>query len=292
MILSASRIRNYMHCPMQMKLAQDHPDVEGVQHAKTSFGTIVHAALELYNNPGGTLEEATGLFLHAWEQPEILDLPPIDEWAFGRGLNYGSLRERGVQILHEYHEKNKWEGRLILGTEHKFCVPIGDHHLRGFVDLVEVKNSNRGKPIVRIVDFKTTSKQPTVNELQFDVQFTTYMYASLQREFWVGSPEFDCPGFENGEELYENYRSFARRAIWYHLWGNKEIDAGGRGDADFMRLYRCITAIVDAIEKEVYVPDISAATCGFCPYAEFCPVMIPVLDKLNQSEIEKDEESF
>lgn len=292
MILSATRIKNWMACPMQLKLAKEHPEIEEKQWAKTHFGTIIHAALEFYNSPEGTLEGSKDLFLTAWDDPESFGLPPVEEWHYGKGTNYGGLRERGPLILDEYHEKQKWEKRIVLATEHPFVVPIGEHHLRGFVDLIETKVSGGGKPVVRIVDFKSTSRQPTLNALKFDVQFTTYIYASLQPEFWLGNPEFDSPAMANGEELYENYKSYARRAIWYHLWGNKELDAGARTDADFMRLYRCITAIVDAIEKDVYIPDISADTCTFCDYAEFCPVMIPVVDKLNNHTTENDEEFF
>ena len=287
MILSASRMKRWMACPLQQKL-RDEYEVEERQHAKTSFGTVIHDALEFYNNSDGNLEEAQDRFVAHWHDPSLLNLPPIDSWTFGRGLNYGSLEGRGLQILAEYDEKQRWEDRIIVGTEIKFLVPFGDHFLRGFVDLIEIKADAKGQPTVRVIDFKSSSRKPTLNELKFDPQFTTYCYASEQPEFWMGNPEFDVPGIPNGEQLWEDYQKYPRRPIWYHLWGNQELDAGKRNEYDYQRLYRLACAIDEAVEKDVYVPNISADSCNFCDYAEHCNVMIPVLDRLNTDIDEED----
>jgi len=66
-----------------------------------------------------------------------------------------------------------------------------------------------------------------------------------------------------------------RRAIWYALWSLKEIDAGPRDDADFMRLYRTVQQIERATQLEVWVPHIGEA-CQLCAYANGpCPVEVP-----------------
>jgi hypothetical protein len=291
MMLSASRMRRWMACPLQQKLSEEFDVVER-QHAKTSFGTIIHAALELYNTPGSTLEQAIEFFLYCWDNPTVLELPDVDSWTFGRGTNYGGLRLRGVEILEQYDGKQKWNKRIVVATEHPFVVPFGEHFLRGFVDLIEIRIGVSGTPLVAIVDYKSTSKKPTVNDLNFDIQMTTYLYASMQKEFWVGNPEFGTAGLDNGASMYYDYLKYPRRAFWYHLWGNQELDAGSRDDGDFMRMYRCAEAIALAVERDVYVPNISASSCMFCDYVDHCEVMIPVRSKLNQESVEKEEGYF
>lgn len=114
-----------------------------------------------------------------------------------------------------------------------------------------------------------------------DIQFTVYAYASLQPEFWMGfedDPKY--PPMPNGEELYERFLDMPRKPIWYHLWTNKEILAGERDDDDFMRLYRLILEIVNAIEKEVFVPNISGDSCTYCSFTDICKAVMPIRDKL------------
>lgn len=276
MKVNASLLKTWMTCPLQARFGEIEK-LERLQNAKASFGTCIHEALELYNNTGN-YEAARERFNHTWENPDVLGVAP-DYWP--RFTDFAGLRKKGLEILEKYHENQKWESREIIATEHKFCVPIGDHYISGVVDLLEVKKTKGGKKALRIVDYKTNSKQPTKEALFMDIQFTVYVYASMQPEFWLGfgdDPKY--PPMPNGEELYERFDGMIRKAIWYHLWQNKEIVVGDRDDDDFMRLYRCITSVVEAIEKEVYVPNISGDSCTYCSFTEQCKVVLPVRDKL------------
>lgn len=293
MKFSASGLKTWQSCGLKAKYKyKDHIEVDKTIWAKTLFGTIVHAALEHYNLTLD-LEASTAMFLDMWNNPEAHGLDTITTW--GRGTTYGGLRKKGVQILKEYEEKNRWENREVIGVEHEFLVPIGDHWLQGYVDLIEVKKSNRGKEVLRVVDFKTSSKQPYVAELRMDIQFSVYSYASTTPEFWMGvdHPEYGMVGgFPNGEELYERFRDTERRAIWYHLWGNKEIDAGKRDDQDFLRLYRLISECAKAYEFDVFVPSISGESCGLCDYVDQCTAVGPILDRLVEIDLDEDEGAF
>jgi CRISPR/Cas system-associated exonuclease Cas4 (RecB family) len=276
MKVNASMVKTWMQCPLQARFKEIEKR-ESLKNAKASFGTCIHEALELYNNTGDH-EAARARFNLTWENPDILGVTP-DYWP--RFTDFAGLRKKGLEILDKYHDTLKWESREIVATEHKFCVPIGDHHISGVVDLLEVKKTKGGKPALRVVDYKTNSKQPTKDALFMDIQFTTYVYASLQPEFWLGfedDPKY--PPMPNGEALMEHFEGMQRKAIWYHLWQNKEIVVGDRDDDDFMRLYRCITSIVEAIEKEVFVPNISGDSCTWCSFTDLCKVVIPVRDKL------------
>jgi hypothetical protein len=181
------------------------------------------------------------------------------------------LRETGVQMLTDYHETASWSKREVIASEHRFCVPFGDHLLSGIVDVLEATPR-----ALKVVDYKTNSYQPNLDSLYLNIQFTVYYYASLQPEFWMGfenDPKY--PAMPNGEELFERFKDKDRIPIWYHLRKNKAINCGRRDDMDFMRLYRCCKEIAKAIEHDIFVPTISGDSCVFCDHQDVCRVFIP-----------------
>lgn len=279
MKFSASMISTWSSCGLQAKFSYIDK-IPQRQSASATFGTCVHDALEQYNEHHD-MEEAVKRFLYTWENPEVLGVAP-DFWH--RRVTYGGLRETGVDILTNYHETASWHNREMIAAEHKFCVPFGQHHLSGIVDQIEAKRGDTKK--LRIVDYKTAGSRPNYDSLYLNIQFTIYVYASMQPEFWLGFDDgtemsrnedgsLRYPPMENGEELYERFKSAERVAIWYHLRQNKELNCGPRDDADFMRLYRCCEEIAKAMEHEVFVPSISGNTCVFCSYTDICKAYIP-----------------
>lgn len=284
MRFSATRIQTWMDCSLQAKYKYIDR-LESPQNAKASFGTCIHHALEIYNQTGDN-ELAKATFTDVWHHPEKLGVAP-DVWP--RYTTYSGLRDRGLQILDSHHEKLSWDDRQVLGTEHRFLVPIGDHELTGAIDLLDIRRSGRGKNVLRVTDYKTSTKKPTQAELALNIQMTTYVYATYQPEFWLGNgPEF--PPIAHGAELWEELADMPRRAIWYALWTNTEIDAGARDDEDFLRMYRALDEIEKAIEREVFVPDISGSTCTFCAFvADPCPfTVIPP----RREEIAEEEDAW
>lgn len=270
MRMSASKMKKWMECPLS---AHFHYDLHlpSRQNAKASFGVCIHHALDLYNQTGN-LDLAIDDFRKNWYAPEKLGVAP-DHWP--KMTDYAGLRDRGVEILRVFHENTKWDKREVIATEHPFLVPFGRHQLTGFVDLVEIRRSGKGKNLLRIVDFKTSSKKPTKAALMLDIQFSIYIYASMQKEFWTGYPgEPDFPGLPNGEFQYESLKDMPRRAIWFHLWTQQELDAGDRGDDDFMRLYRLAHEIEKADAAQIHVPRIGDA-CGLCDHQKACGIEIP-----------------
>jgi hypothetical protein len=242
---------------------------------------VIHYCLEQYNTTlHGDVEAAVALFEDLWHNPEKLGLNPT---VMPHMTSYGGLRQKGPEILRDYARRLRWENRTVLATEHTFLVPFGRHELSGTVDLVEMRRNHKGHDLVRVVDFKTNSRKPTMAELAYNIQFTVYTYASLQREFWVGNGEL--PGLPNGEFIYNALQNVERRSIWYHLWTGTELDAGTRAEADFRRLHRLCDEIERAIEAGVFVPDISAETCGICPFTEPCGVDIPTAEERFEDEL-------
>lgn len=294
MKFSASMLSTWENCQKQAEFKyMDHIPDPGT-HAKTWFGTAVHAALEDFGNVEqirgeGDVKRAQDIFLRMWTNPEKFG-GHITEW---RGSQYGTLRLRGLKIITDYADKQKWEPREVIATEHKFCVPFGDHLLSGIVDLLEWKVSGRGVPTLKITDYKTSSMKPTLEELRLNLQFTIYNYASRQPEFWFGYTEEDWhpplvvkypmmgETFEESEALYERFKNAPRRGSWSHLWTNVELDAGERSEEDFERMYVLLDGVSRAVEHKVFIPSIRSSSCKWCAYKGVCKAVAPVLDKMS-----------
>lgn len=273
MRLSATTLKRWMNCPLQEHFYRTI-ERDRRQNAKASFGTIIHHCLDEYSK-GVEIETCVDLFKDLWHNPDRLGVTP-DYWP--KFTSYGSLREKGVDILRLYAEKAKWDASRVIASEYHFLVPFGDHELHGFVDRLEVKKAGNGRRSLRVIDFKTNSKAPTQVDLRLDQQFTVYVYATMQPEFWLGNgPDF--PGMPNGAKLMEELENTPRRGVWYHLMTNKELDAGPRDDGDFMRLYRVANEIAKATEAQIFVPKIGE-TCIWCDYTVECGITIPDRDQV------------
>ena len=123
----------------------------------------------------------------------------------------------------------------------------------------------------QMVPTHNTGKRPNKQSLGFDVQFTAYLYAAQQKEFWTGYDE-KYVGLPNGEELYERFKDFEFVGIWSDLKNSKDYPVGPRTESDYDRLAYVLDSISRAIEHEVFVPDISGDTCGICSYQDLCPI--------------------
>jgi len=261
---SASMIKNWMACPLQSHF-KDVLKIDEPVHAKTVFGSCIHEALELYNITGD-IKEAKEHFREVWVNPSKLKHPAeIGMWP--PKMSWGELEVKGYEFLEKFHEECRWEKRKIVAAEHRFVVPFGEHILKGFVDCIEIVGSGSNKEL-RIIDYKTSSYRPTHLELRFDMQFTVYLYASMQPEFW--------DSFPNGEELYERFKNYKRRGVWHAIWHNKTLDVGPREELDFMRMARVIKEIAHAEEMDVHVPDISGKSCIWCSYTDLCATTLPL----------------
>lgn len=276
---SASRLKTWMKCPMQAHLKYDLKEPTGKDNAKAVFGKAIHASLEYYNN-GGSVTGTLAMFKDLWNNPEKLGSPVENLW-WPKFTSFQSLKERGVAVIKTFDEQCDWDKRTVIATEHPFLVPFGEFFLTGYVDLLEMRRSGKGKDLLRVVDYKTNSRRPNMAELVLDIQFTVYMWAVEQPEFWFGAktvdggPNPDFPPVENAEWAWEMYHDLPRRAIWYHLWDHKEIDAGPRVDTDFLRMYRVCTEIMKAHTLDVHVPSIGDA-CLFCDFKDPCAMQVTI----------------
>lgn len=266
-------MNTWMNCSLQAKYRyEDNLPRRNSAHAV--FGTIVHRALQNYYDTRGDYEGSVRMFTRMWADPAKAG-HPIDVWP--PNISYGTLMTRGKEILKKVHASHRWQDFTVISTEQKFLVPFGRHELTGFIDLLGLQKSGTGVEQLQIVDFKTSTRNPSFAQLALDVQFTVYMYAVTQQEFWVGvegNPDF--PGLENGSWLWETVgKNITTRAIWWGVHTGKQIDAGPRTQYDFERLYRVADEIEKSINAGIAVPKIGEA-CQWCDFQEPCALEIPV----------------
>lgn len=280
MRVSASKMNTWMRCPLQAKF--HYVDKLPTRSSSASvFGNCVHSAMEFFANCRDR-EKTIEWFLKCWDDPSTIGLT-IEYW--NKRQSFGSLRERGQMLLNGYFERFEREDRRIIAVEHPFKVAFGEHEITGYVDLLEYRRSGRGKNQLRITDYKT-GKKPWSDALRNNIQFTAYYYASMQPEFWIGYPgDSEFPGLPDGAALYEEFKRAPRQVIWWSLPTDEEINAGERTQADFNRMYQCVSEMDKAMTYGVYVPCISGDTCTMCDYTQECGVEIPsAVDRLAKVE--------
>ena len=242
----------FSNCPRQYyyeKIAKLGEDQSG---SLTVLGSIWHYAIDVYETLGGDLDTALATFEYYWKNPWKLGLK-IDFWH--RGGTQESLLKRGLAMLVRYDELAPWEGDII-STEVPFAVPLGDHTLRGVIDKVVV---HPGQKIVEVVDYKTGSYVP--EKLKFNVQFTSYCYATERPEFWEGIGRPD--------DFYM-YAGWSRQGKWFHARNTKVYNTGFRGAIDYQRLLLMANEMERSIEAEIFPVDYSGETCGYCTFVETC----------------------
>jgi hypothetical protein len=238
----------------------------------TVFGTVVHFALDVYETYGNDLGLAIRTFDQYWEHPEMLG-KRIDFWH--RRTTFDGLRKRGHGMLRSYDELAVWRMGRLLGTEISFEVPIGNHTIHGTIDKLWVL---RGQKKLQVLDFKTGRFVP--EKLKYNIQFTTYCYATTQREFWDYWP--------NGDELFRDFADYSREGSWYHARNARMFSAGYRGWNDYRRLLLAVDEMDRAIKADVYPLDYQGENCGYCPFAdEVCGSEVVLMEGKDAIEMER-----
>lgn len=108
--------------------------------------------------------------------------------------------------------------------------------------------------------------------LRHDVQGSAYAYATTQRGFWMGNPEYHTDGFdaERGAELFARTQGAARKFWWINLNTFKWVDAGFRGPRDYERLRLAVQAVADSVQAEIFPLNLSGEVCQWCSFRDVC----------------------
>jgi DNA helicase-2/ATP-dependent DNA helicase PcrA len=235
--LSATDIELYRTCPLKYKFAR----VFGIPQETTinqRFGIVIHQVLERFHAQqaageagAGSLERLMGLFAVAWRRS-----------GFGESDDELQFREKAIEALHRYHDREVASGSQPRWVERKFDFRIGPHHLRGRVDRVDQLPSGG----YELIDYKTGDPKPQ-RELESDVQLAIYRLAA--REAWR---------LEGAAGSY-----------WYVL-ADEKVAVGGSPD-DLERVEGVVLEVGEGILGQDFEPRPSPEICSWCDFRLICP---------------------
>jgi DNA helicase II / ATP-dependent DNA helicase PcrA len=231
LMLSASDIDTYRICPLKYKFARVFRiPQEPTIHQR--FGIVLHQVLERFHTSGGgSLDELMELFETCWRRA-----------GFGDSNDERQFRERAVEALERYWERDRASDAEPVWFERSFAFKLGAHLLRGRVDRVD----RRPDGSYELIDYKT-GKAKTEDELREDVQLSLYQMGA--RESWR---------LETSAQSY-----------FYVLTGEKVPVEHSQEELD--RVKATVTEIADGIMRQEFEPKPSYEVCSFCDYRIICP---------------------
>jgi DNA helicase-2/ATP-dependent DNA helicase PcrA len=231
LMLSASDIDTYRLCPLKYKFARVFRiPQEPTIHQR--FGIVLHQVLERFHQQdGGTLESLMDLFHQSWRRS-----------GFGDSDDELQFRERAVQALRSYWERDRSSDSEAVWFERSFAFKIGPHLLRGRVDRVDRHPDGS----FELIDYKT-GRAKSEQELREDVQLSVYQMGA--RESW---------GLETSAQSY-----------FYVLTGEKVPVE--HSDEELERVKATVTEIAGGILGQRFEPTPSPDICRFCDYRIICP---------------------
>jgi len=260
-----SDLSNWQKCPLKYKYQYiDHLPRE--QSGSLTFGSILHE-LVLLMETEQDVEAAVAKFHEMWLDPEKFD-PGWRIQYYVRGTNWRKYQTEGERMLRDWWGIIRWDADVTLAREFMFDVPIGDGHiLHGTIDKLVLRyDAKTGKRFVLVSDYKTSKKTPTYDWLEDNLQFSAYLYATTQDEFWANMP--------NGEYIRDQVRDLPRRGEWVALNGPKRLNAGDRTDVHYERLTMMVNALAESVAMRIFVPTISGESCRYCEFRQNCGLRV------------------
>lgn len=270
-----SDLKTWNKCPLQYRWMHIDklPRLEG---GSAAFGTIIHDCvlwLETHRLPDGSLDlaGAQARFTEYWCFPERMlhNGQPLRIDYYERGRNWKKFADMGPDLLERWANIISWDTDLTLAREHTFDVPIGDgHRLNGTVDKVAVRyRAATDEWVLLISDYKTNAKVPTYEYLEEDLQFTSYAFATLQKEFWLQLYPHDP---DRAIREWQQYLGYPRYGEWVALQSSKRMDAGIREQRHYNRLIMAVDALALSVAMRIFVPNISGEACRYCEFRKQC----------------------
>src|SRR5215207_7016841 len=231
LMLSASDIDTYRICPLKYKFARVFRiPQEPTIHQR--FGIVLHQVLERFHQQGGgSLDSLMELFHASWRRS-----------GFGDSDDELQFRERAMQALRAYWERDRESEAEAVWFERSFAFKIGPHLLRGRVDRVDRHPDGS----FELIDYKT-GKSKTAEQLREDVQLSVYQMGA--RESWR---------LETSAQSY-----------FYVLTGEKVPVEHSAEELERVRV--TVSEIAAGILKQRFEPTPSPEICSFCDYRIICP---------------------
>ena len=163
--LSYSQISLYQSCPLHYKLQY----IDGLKTKDKwyfSFGTTLHLCAEYFFKvrvpPPPSLEKMLKYYEKIWLSA-----------GYQSAEEEAKYKDYGRQILAKFWQVHSADFSLLVAVERMFYIDIEGVKLRGFIDRIDKLDSGG----LSIVDYKTSQKLFTRDDLENDLQLTLYQLA-------------------------------------------------------------------------------------------------------------------
>ncbi len=245
--ISYSALDTFKQCPLKYKF-QVIDKIKAPKTKEAVFGGKLHEALEWFHkqNPvSPTLDELLNHFKTIWDSTVFQG----DE-----DMIYFS---EAIKILKNYYEnylKIK-DNFSVLGTETRFEVLLENPEnkeekclLTGIIDRID-----KTKTGIEIIDYKTTKKLPSQEDIHKSMQMSLYCLGIMNR--W---PQFIENGIEN------------IKLTLYYL-KHQETISTHRTKEQLNEVQKHVWQELKKIEKSEFEP-MPSVLCDWCGYKKICPM--------------------
>ncbi len=232
--LSYSQISLYRSCPLCYKLQY----IDGLKTKDKwyfSFGTTLHLCAEYFFKvrvpPPPSLEKMLKYYEGKWLSA-----------GYQSAEEEANYRAYGRQILSQFCKVHSADFRLPVAVERMFYIDIEGVKLRGYIDRIDKLDSGG----LSIVDYKTSQKLFTRDDMENDLQLTLYQLA-VERMWFLP----------------------VEKLTLYHLRSNTPCSCAARGKEQLEAAGRLVVEVAEEISQNKF-PAIENQYCP-CDFPEHCP---------------------
>lgn len=257
---SVSQMNTFLSCPMKYKYRY----VDGISSLQTAtlvFGNSTHSALEynfaqkVFSRKDMPARDVVDVFAH---NMELSKEAPGVEWA-GKYWDEIDTGKRLIELYIDAYAKpimpRAVEKEVIIQ------VPEVSKPFKGIIDLMSTD--------IKVIDFKTTSKTPTDNDVfRYLLQLSSYTYSMIQARN-------DRSLFSDVDsEKIQRMQKFDTYLHYFIKTKTPKIVIKNipRSRKDLRRFVEIVKSVCGSIEKGVFYPNHGSPLCNpkYCPYWERC----------------------
>ncbi len=249
---SYSALTTYQQCPLRFKF-QEIDRIRVPKGFEAIFGSIIHSCLKFMFERSPlypTVDQVIDHFQNQWQDNKVANLKPqADEEK--------AHHEEGIEILKKFYKKNQPWNFDVVDLESRFEVLIPDpetgeqHILAGIIDRID---KNQEKETFEIIDYKTSKRMPSQENLDKDLQMSIYHLGISRR--W--------PHVKPGN---------IKLSLYFLKHGEKITTSRSQEDLEKTKIFviGLIREIKGRLEKKDF-PPYPTALCGWCGYKPMCPM--------------------
>jgi RecB family exonuclease len=238
--LSASQLETYDDCPLRY-FYEYVLRVRDDTNVYAELGSLVHETLAAFLHPDAdhvdySLEGLRRLGEQMWRNDLARYRPQVEE----------ARRDYFAMLETWWHEEGALGRPDVVAVERRFDVAVGPHRIVGSIDRIDRRNGG-----LRIVDYKTSSRETPVNEMPDNLQLAVYHLAASR------DPELAAEGPATALDLLFLRRMKVRTQP---VMADHEAATEAR-----------VLSVADRILAEDFEPSVHA-NCRVCAFHRLCPI--------------------